>query len=134
MAILYGLVTNSNPDWLLSSPENAEAIAVPVEPGNGVIERGTVLYRKASGMYAPASASECTVTNALVVLNTTVDSSANATIAEDVDAYRAGRFVYGRVKLAAGAAVTAAVAQVLRLQNIVFDQAENAAEFNNVKG
>lgn len=119
---MYEEIGVSNPQYLLADPQGAEVIAIPLEPGNGVIARGTVMYRKANGMYAPAAAAEVTATNMLVVLNETVDTSAHQSIAEDASAYRAGRMILGKVTLKAGAALSAADQVVLRGQNIVFDQ------------
>ena len=129
---LFEKIGEFAPDYLLASHECADVIAIPVEPSNGVIARGTVMYRKSTGKYAPAAAANCTAENPLVILNVEVDTTADTTACEDCGAYRAGHFVAGRVKLAAGAAVTPAIAQVLRLQGIVFDQAvELAPEFDN---
>ena len=52
-------------------------------------------------------------------------------MAEDAAAYRKGRFVSGRVTLAAGAALTAAHKVVLRKQDIVFDVKETTTTFDN---
>lgn len=129
MSTLYdkvGEVTYTN---LLADPQGADVIAVPVEPGDA-IPAGTVLYRKATGLYAPAASAQITATNALVVCKDEIE--ANATnIAEDAVAYRAGCFVDGAVKLAAGAALTDAHKAVLRGQNIVFDKKESTGTFKN---
>ena len=60
----------------------------------------------------------------------TVEEGAEA-VAEDAAAYRAGIFVDGAVKLAAGAALTDAIKVVLRGQNIVFDKKESVETFDN---
>lgn len=131
---MYEVIGVNNPEYLLADPQGADMIAIPVEPGNGVINRGTVMYRKASGMYAPAAAAQAVSTNHLAVLDESVDSSANMVVAEDARAYRAGRLIFGKVKLAAGAAVTTAIALVLRQQGIVFDQMDfSATDFDNAR-
>lgn len=134
---LYSKVGEVAYELLLADPNGAEKISIPCEPGNGTVERGTVMYRKSTGMWAPAASANVVATNELVVLDETVDTTGLATtggtIAEDAAAFRAGRFVRGAVKLAAGAAVTAAHEVILRGQNIVFDVDVNAAVFDNVK-
>lgn len=128
---LFETIGTSNPEYLMSDPQGADMIAIPCEPGNGTVKRGTVMYRKATGMYAPAAAANVISTNSLVVLDESVDTSANATVAEDARAYRAGRLIAGKVTLAADAAVTPDLALILRQQGIVLDQMESTAEFNN---
>lgn len=128
---LFETIGTSNPEYLMSDPQGADMIAIPCEPGNGTVKRGTVMYRKATGMYAPAAAANVISTNSLVVLDESVDTSANATVAEDARAYRAGRLIAGKVTLAADAAVTPDLALILRQQGIVLDQMEGTAEFNN---
>ena len=134
MSELYGVIGRSNPTQLLADPQGADVIAIPCEPGNGTVARGTVMYRKASGLYAPAANGDVTTSNMLVVINEDVETGETITagaVAEDAAAYRAGRFVDGAVTLASGSALSAANKVVLRLQNIVFDQTESAAEFEN---
>lgn len=128
---LFETIGTSNPEYLMSDPQGADMIAIPCEPGNGTVKRGTVMYRKATGMYAPAAAANVISTNSLVVLDESVDTSADATVAEDARAYRAGRLIAGKVTLAADAAVTPDLALILRQQGIVLDQMEGTAEFNN---
>lgn len=129
---MYEVIGTNNPEYLLADPQGADVIAIPVEPGNGVVARGTVMYRKTTGLYAPAAAAQATSSNFLAVLDESVDSNANMAVAEDARAYRGGRLIAKKVTLAAGAAVTAAIALILRQQGIVFDQADfSAADFDN---
>lgn len=130
---LYGTVGTSNPTYLLADPQGADVIAIPCEPGNGIVARGTVMYRKATGLWAPAAAANVVNTNQLAVLDETVDTAANATIAEDARAFRGGRFISGKVTLAAGAALTDAHKATLRTMGIVFNVMESTDTFNNVK-
>lgn len=118
---LYGKVGSLNPTYLLSDPIGAEPIAIPCEPGAAIIEAGTIMYRKSTGLYAPATTTQMDGSYSLVVLAEDVDVTVSATVAEDAAAYRSGRFVRGKVKLAAGNAITAAYELILRQQNIVFD-------------
>lgn len=132
MSKMYDVIGTSKVNYLLADPEGADVITIPCMPGNGTIARGTVMYRMDNGMYAPASASEAVATKSLVVLDEETDTSADATIAENARAYRAGKLIASRVKLKSDAALTAAVTLVLRQQGIVLKQmAGEASEFNN---
>lgn len=136
MSELYEVIGTSNYDQLLADPQGADVIAIPCKPGNGTVKRGTVMYREASGLYSPAASAQIVSTNQLVVLNEDVDTgsapaSGETAVAKDAAAYRAGRFVSGRVKLAADATLTDAHKVILRLQNIVFDQMESTTTFDN---
>lgn len=132
---LYKKIGESNPTYLLSDPQGADKIAIPCTPSNGVINRGTLMYREETGMYAPATAADVVATKSLVVLDETVDTDANASIAEDAAAYRAGRMIAGKVLLKDGSAPDAAAALVLRQQGIVLNHMmETAPDFNNEVG
>lgn len=132
---LYEIIGRNNPAYLLADPIGADVIAIPCEPGNGIVKRGTIVYRKDTGLWAPAAADNAIAANQLAVLDETVDTtgaqSAGATIAEDARAYRAGHFVKGKVMLKNDDAVTAAVEVVLRTQGIVFDQMAGTGTFDN---
>lgn len=130
---MYEVIGTNNPEYLLADPQGADIIAIPCEPGNGMVKRGTVMYRKESGMYAPAATSNVTASNMLVVLDESVDTDENMAVAEDARAYRAGRLVYGKVTFASDAALSAANIAVLRGQGIVFDQMDTAPTFSNGK-
>ena len=130
---MYETIGTSNPNYLLADPQGADKIGIPMEPGNGTVKRGTVVYRKSTGMWAPAAAAQAVITNPLAVLDETVDTDADAKIAEDALAFRAGRLIAGKVTLAADAALTDAAALVLREQGIVLDRMVSTATFNNEK-
>jgi len=134
MSALYGVVGTSNPDYLLSDPQGADVIAIPCTPGKGVVKRGTVMFRESNGMWSPAASANISTSYMLAVLNQDVDTDANPAVAEDAAAYRAGRFINGRVKYDNSGTLTAltdAHKIVLRMQGIVFDMANNAAGFDN---
>ena len=133
---LYNTIGTSAYDQLLADPNGAEVISIPCEPGNGTVKRGTVMYRKASGLWAPAATANVVNTNQLAVLNEEVETgsapaSGTTVTAEDAAAYRSGRFVDGRVTLAASAALTEAHKVVLRQQGIVFLEKEGTGTFTN---
>lgn len=129
---LYEKIGEKNPTYLVADPTGLDTIAIPCAPGNGIVPRGTVMYRAATGLYAPAAAANVVSTNQLVVLDETVDTTASATIAEDARAIRAGRLIAGKVTLAAGADLTEANKVILRTMGIVFDVMESTDTFNNV--
>ena len=136
MSEMYSTIGSRAYSNLLADPQGADLISIPCEPGNGDVTAGTVMYRKSSGLYAPAATAQVTASNQLVVLKEDVATGAapgsgETATAEDAAAYRAGCFVDGAVKLAAGAAVTAAHKVILRGQNIVFDVKETTGTFNN---
>lgn len=131
---LYGKIGETGYSALLADAQGADKIAVPCEPGNGEIARGTVLYRKASGLWAPAASGQVSTSYMLAVLDEDIDTGSavtGASVAEDAAAYRAGCFIDGKVKLAAGAALSDAHKLVLRLEGIVFRQEESAGTFHN---
>lgn len=130
---MYEVIGRNDPEYLLADPQCADVIAIPCEPGNGQVKRGTVMYRKANGMYAPAATANVTTSNLLVVVDESVDTDANKAVAADARAYRAGRLIYGKVTLAADVALSAANIVVLRNQGIVFDQMDTADVFANGK-
>ena len=138
MSTLYGTIGTSTPEHLLSDPLNARPIAIPVEPGNGDIKRGMVMYRKSNGLWAPAGTSQISTSYALAVLNEDISSGASVgtdTIAEVAAAYQTGRFISGKVKYDNSSTptdVTDAHKVVLGLQGIFFDQSvESAPDINN---
>ena len=88
MSSIYGKIGESKPDYLLSDPKDGDKIAVPMYPGNGVVKRGTLLFRESNGMYSPAAAADAVDNNSLVVLDETVDTDVSETIAENAAAYR----------------------------------------------
>lgn len=131
---MYEVIGTNNPEYLLADPNGADLIAIPCKPGNGKINRGTVMYRGVDGMWLPASAAEAVDTNMLAVLDESVDTTASATVAEDARAFRAGRLIAGKVTLKDGAELTAAVQLALRKQGIVFDQMVGTGTFTNGTG
>lgn len=130
---MYNVIGSNNPNYLLADPKGADKFAIPCEPENGVIAAGTVMYRKESGLWAPAAAENVAESNQLAVLDGDVDTTLNKNVAEDAAAFRGGRFVYGKVKLANGDAPTAAHMVILRKQGIVFDRMQSTETFDNKK-
>lgn len=124
MENLFGTIGTHEPTYLLKTlgGEDIDAkVTVSVEPGNGKIPAGAVLYRKSGVLYAPAGTSNISAANNLVVLRDDVDTTTNAGIAVAAAAYRKGVFIAGKVTyLDSGeyVAVTDAHAIVLRGQNI----------------
>lgn len=108
-----------------STEETLEAgggklISVSMEPGNGTVKHGTVLYRKTGDLYAPAAAGNITENDNLVVLCNDVDTTTSETIAEPAAAYISGELLAKDVVLSDGeTTLTAAQALILRKQGIV---------------
>ena len=131
---LYNVIGTSTMDNLLADPQGADVIAIPVEPGNGALMRGQIMYRTSLGLYKPASTSEIGSSQDLVILKNDVDTGDAATsgaVAEDVAAYRAGHFIEGKVIVAGNGKLTAGHRLFLRRLGIVFDVTDNAGAFHN---
>ena len=121
MENLFGTIGTYEPQYLLATNYDAEAIGVSVEPDNGVIPAGAVLYKKTGDMYAPAGSSDIATTNNLVILAVEVDTTTSDAVAVAAKAYREGNFIKGKVLYLNSStyeAVTAAHAIVLRMQNM----------------
>lgn len=139
MSNLYGVIGQNTPESLLAQPQ-ADVIAIAMEPGNGEIKRGTLVYRKATGLWAAAATANVANTSYMAVLNETVDtgdSVDDGTVAETAAAYRTGTFIHGKVKYynTSGSRYdvpTAAMEVTLARQGIFFDQSmESAPELDN---
>ena len=133
---LYGVIGTRTYGNILADHTGADRIAIPCEPGSGKLTAGVVMYRKATGLWAPAASANVIATNMLAVLYEEVDTGAapgsgKTAVAVDALAMRAGTFKNGAVTLAAGAALTDAHKVILRGQNIVFDQPETTSTFTN---
>lgn len=127
MENLFGTVATFEPKDLLASNFLTDAVAVSLEPGNGVIPAGAVLYRKSGVLYAPAAAANVIVTNNLVVLAADTDSG-TGTVALAVKAYRRAKFLAGKVTVKNGAAyeaISAAQEVVLRMQGLELSPFDN---------
>ena len=97
MSKLFDTIGTSAYDQILAKVE-ADPIAVNLLPGQGVMKRGTVLYKNASGFYLPAGTSQISTSYDLVVLNEDVDTGNDGTaVAEVAAAYREGTFIDGKV-------------------------------------
>lgn len=123
MENLYKAYDAKEPSYLLADNEFTDAIAVSVEPGNGVIPAGAVLYRKSSSdLYAPAQAASLIAANDLAVLAKEVDTTESATRAVAAKVYVNAHLIEGYVLVYDGsseyAPVTQAQAAVLRGQNL----------------
>lgn len=125
---MYSVIGKVEPKYLLADPNGADVMAIPCEPKNGTVKRGTVMARKETGLWAPAAAADIAETNQLAIIDQDVDTEADQKIAEDARAYRAGKFIYGKVTLKAGAALTAANLVVLRKQGFVFDRMQQKSD------
>ncbi len=129
---MFKTIGKWEPNYLLSDPTGAQVIAIPCAPGEKVVLRGTIMKRGDNGMYTPAAAADITNANHLVVVDEDVDVTADANVAADARAYRAGRMIESKLLLSDGGKLTAAHKLVLRQQGILTDiLMEDAQEFNN---
>lgn len=120
------------PEYLLSDPAGAQPFAIHCTPGNGTLQRGQIMKRDENGMFSPAASADIVDTNYLAVLNETVDTNADATVAAAAAAYRAGKMIESKLVLKDGGSLTAANKLVLRRQGFLLDiLMEDAQEFNN---
>lgn len=121
MENLFGTIGTNDPSYLLATNTNTDAIAISVEPGNGTVPAGAVMYRKTGVLYAPAAAANIAEANNLVVLRDDVDTTTSATVAVAAAAYRKANFIAGKVLVKNGdsyEAITAAQSVILRKQGI----------------
>ncbi len=129
---IYGVIGNNNMDNLMEDPRGAEKIAINVLPGIGAVGKGTLMYRMSTGYYTVAPDANVTTGYDLVVLAEDIDAgTAPNAVAEDAAAYRAGRFVSGKVLLASGNALTAANLLALRQEGIVIKPDDTVGTFDN---
>ena len=134
MSELYGVVGTKSYTNLLADPQGADVIGIPCEPGNGEIPAGTVMYRKSTGLYAPAESGQISTSYMLVVLKEDVETGSGletVAVAPDAAAFRAGCFIDGMVFLKSKASLTDAHKAVLKLNGIVFNKKEDTATFDN---
>lgn len=123
---LNGVLGSYNPTYLLAGDFNCKRIAVSVEPGNGTVPMGTVLYRKAdSALYTPAASADVASGKNLVILGQDVDTDASETVAAAAVAYESGEFFDSRVIIKDGTPITAAHQLVLRAFGYTFKQLED---------
>lgn len=139
MENLFGTIGQSDVKALLATNTDAKPVAVSIEPGHGTIPYGCLIYRKSSGLYAPAAAGQISDSYNLLVLKDNVDTTTNAAIAVAAAAYERGEFLAGKVLKDDGnsgyEAVSAAEAIVLRRYGITFrpfdDWSEDDVEVDN---
>lgn len=132
MSKLYDTIGSKTEANLLADPQRAEKISVPLLPGQGELAAGTLLYRTSEGYWAPAASGQINNSYQLAVLKDATDTGSDAdAIAEEAVAYRAGRFINGKVILNGGGTLSESHKIVLRGQDIVFDMSTLDGEFDN---
>lgn len=128
---LYAQIGESQDYALLAGVGTERTVGIAVKPGNGTLERGTVMMMGTDGLYAPAVTAK--FTGALAVLDETVESGDSATgIAPSVRAYSAGRFLKAKLKLAAGTLAAADLLE-MRRQGILVEDMDGSVN-NDVTG
>ena len=136
MSDLYEVIGTKNYTNLLADPLGADAFAVALLPGKGVIKAGTVLEQNSSTLlWEPAASGHISTSYMLAVIAEDVDTgSPSSTLAIDAKAYRAGTFVDGAVKYDNSGTLTALTAShklALRMQGIVFTAKESTSTIDN---
>lgn len=128
MTELYKNIGQSVPETLEAGGGKTDSFLM--EPGNGIVKHGTVLYRKETGFYAPAAAGNIDTGNSLVVLVEDTDTDADLNVANPAAAYYEGLLLAKDVVLSDGVTtLTAAQAHILRKQGIIlapFDELKAA--------
>ena len=133
MSEIYEVIGTSAYEPLLCDPAGGDVIAVAMLPGQGAATRGALICKADGGMWKPALSTDADGTKQLAVLAEDVNTGTESVgvVAEDAAAYRAGRFIRGRVKFMDDDAIDAEIELVLRQQGIVFDPADDAPQFKN---
>ena len=115
MVNLYQNLGKSADSPLETAGVGFDTASVSLEPGHGVVKRGTVLYRKSAALYAPAAAANILNTNQLAVLREDVDTDESATVAALGDVIVAGGLLAQYVLLSDGSNLSAAQALIAAL-------------------
>lgn len=136
MSDLYEVIGSKGFNPLLADTAGASVIAIPCEPGNGDLDVGTLMYRKSSGLWAPAESGQVSTSYMLAVLNENVKTGSATdlpagVVAEVAAAYRMGCFINGKVHLKSNGTVTEAHKVVLKLGGIVFNHEMENGTFDN---
>lgn len=113
MTELYKTIGQSVPETLEAG--GGKQVAISMEPGNGTVKHGTVLYRKSNGFYAPAAAGNITDDSILVLLVNDTDTDQSENVATPAAVYISGEMLYKDVVLADGVTtLNAAQAHIMR--------------------
>ena len=127
---LYATIASKAYKNLLADPKNADPITVPVKPNASAIAAGALLYRNSAGLYEPIASSSIADNVSVVVLGEDMPINSGV-VAENALAFRAGKFIDGKVKATGADGLTAAQKLILRKQGIVFDVDTEAAGFSS---
>ena len=136
MSELYSVIGRNDYTNLLEDPFGADAIAIPLLPGQGQLKAGYVLVQNSStGLWSKAASADIATNKMVAILGEDIDTGApDSTIALDAKAFRAGCFVDGVAyynNSGTMAQVTAAHKVTLRLQGIVFKAKEGTGTIDN---
>ena len=117
---LYAVLGTSKDYSLLAGTGTETEIGVALAPGNGVVERGTIIKKGENGLYAPAATGTLSGGECAVLMSDTDTGAEGTGVAPSAAAFRTGRFLTGKAKLASGELSAADVLE-LRRQGIIFD-------------
>ena len=126
---MYAVLGQAADISLLAGTGTEMEIGVALAPGNGTIERGTIIQKAESGLYAPAKTGEMANGACAVLMNDEDTGSEASGVAGSAAAYSAGRFIAGKLKLATGEMTDSDLLE-LRRQGIIAHGDEG--ELNNV--
>lgn len=135
MGKLFGVIGTSTPRALYADLIDMAVRAVAMEPAtSGALTRGTVIYKKETGLWAAASSENAVATKELAVLNEDVDLAEDpaGNIAPNAAAIVSGHLLRDKVTLSEGAAVTTSAELALRNQGIYLLAGINSTGYANV--
>lgn len=109
-----GISTNYG---MLAGTGTERVIGVALTPGSGILARGTILAKQATGLFAPLATGSAASAMCAVLIDTTDTGTETAGIAQSASAYDKGRFQGDKIFLASGE-LTDADKLALRTQGI----------------
>lgn len=117
---MYAVLGTSADYSLLAGTGTESEIGVALAPGNGVVARGTIIKKGENGLYAPATTGTLSGGECAVIISDTDTGAEGTGVAPSAAAYKTGRFITGKAKLASGQLSATDVLE-LRRQGITFD-------------
>lgn len=121
-------------DKFLANPVGAVIVGLPLKPGQGVLEIGTVIYKPTTavqGFWLAATTSELTSSYNLAILGETVDTDAEPAASEDARCLISGQVIRSAVKLASGSALTAGAELAMKHCGILLTADADGTIFDN---
>lgn len=117
---MYAILGQAADISLLAGTGMEKEIGVALKPGSGLILRGTLIQKGADGLYVPAKTGEMANGECAVLIHDENTGDEASGVAGSASAYKAGRFIRGKLILAAGELTDADLLE-LRRQGITVD-------------